>query len=220
MRSIDDRTVRWNAYWNRKSRTYDRGMSFFDRYLFSDSRQWACSRATGTVLEVAVGTGLNFGLYADEVTLIGVDLSEAMLDIARKRAADLGRPVSLHRADAHHLPFEAETFDTVLCTLGLCAIPRHTLAIAEMSRVLRPGGKLILVDHIGSSWYAVRVAQRALEVFTVPLAGEHFLRRPLNDVLEVADLEFGDAQRFKLGLVERLVAQKAGTGRGIIGNGG
>jgi len=54
-----DRTARWNRYWDKKSRTYDREIGFFDRHLFGDSRQWVCSQAAGTTLEVAVGTGLN-----------------------------------------------------------------------------------------------------------------------------------------------------------------
>src|SRR5829696_4624682 len=145
MASTKDRTARWHRYWDKKSRSYDKEMRFFDRHLFGDSRQWACSQARGNVLEVAVGTGLNLEAYPRGVTLTGIDLSEAMLDIARGRASQLGRTASLQQADAHELPFDDASFDTVVCTFGLCAIPDHTKAIAEMTRVLRPGGRLILV---------------------------------------------------------------------------
>ncbi len=77
-----------------------------------------------------------------------------------------------------------------------------------MARVLRPGGRLIIVDHVASTSRIARGVQRVLEVFTVPLGGEHFLRRPVNEVPS-AGFEVGQAQRFKLGLVERLVARKA-----------
>jgi ubiquinone/menaquinone biosynthesis C-methylase UbiE len=210
MTSTKDHTARWNRYWDKKSRNYDKEMKFFDRHLFGDSRTWACGQATGKVLEVAVGTGLNLDAYPRDITLTGIDWSDAMLDIARNRATELGRTATLQQADAHQLPFDDASFDTVVCTFGLCAIPDHTQAISEMTRVLRPGGRLILVDHIESSSRVARGVQRLLEVFTVPLGGEHFLRRPLNRVRAIGfDVE--QVQRFKLGLVERLVARKPAT---------
>jgi ubiquinone/menaquinone biosynthesis C-methylase UbiE len=212
MAATEQRTARWNRYWDKKSRSYDREMGFFDRHLFGDSRSWACGHASGKVLEVAVGTGLNLSVYPDHVTLTGIDWSDAMLDIARRRAAELGRAATLQQGDAHHLPFDDASFDTVVCTFGLCAIPDHTKAVTEMGRVLRPGGRLILVDHIESSSAVARALQRFLEVFTVPLGGEHFLRRPLNQV-RAADFDIEKVQRFKLGLVERLVARKPVTPR-------
>lgn len=201
------RSARWNRYWDGKSRNYDREMRFLDRKLFGDSRSWACGQASGEVLEVAVGTGLNLPLYPGDVTLTGIDLSDGMLDIARGRAESLGHPVTLRRADAHDLPFEADSFDTVVCTLGLCAIPDHGKALREMARVLRPGGRLILLDHIASSSRVVRGLQWLTEKITVPMAGEHFLRRPSGKIGELG-LTVERRERFKLGLVERLVARK------------
>ncbi|MEU3627619.1 SAM-dependent methyltransferase [Amycolatopsis coloradensis] len=201
------RPARWNRYWDGKSRNYDREMQFLDRKLFGDSRSWACGQASGDVLEVAVGTGLNLPLYPGGVTLTGIDLSDGMLDIARGRAESLGHPVTLRRADAHDLPFDAGSFDTVVCTLGLCAIPDHGKALGEMARVLRPGGRLILLDHIASSSRAVRGLQWLTEKITVPMAGEHFLRRPSDKIGDLG-LTVERRERFKLGLVERLVARK------------
>jgi ubiquinone/menaquinone biosynthesis C-methylase UbiE len=134
-------------------------MGFFDRHLFADSRAWAWGQATGEVLEVAIGTGLNLEVYPEDVALTGIDWSEAMLDIARHRAAEIGRAVTRQQADAHGPPFDDATFDTVVCTFGLCAVPDHSKAIGEMARVLRPGGKLILVDHIESTSRIARGAQ-------------------------------------------------------------
>ncbi|RSN60792.1 SAM-dependent methyltransferase [Amycolatopsis sp. WAC 04182] len=201
------RPARWNRYWDGKSENYDREMQFLDRKLFGDSRAWACGQAAGEVLEVAVGTGLNLPLYPEDVTLTGIDLSDGMLAIARGRAERLGHPVTLRRADAHDLPFDADSFDTVVCTLGLCAIPDDGKALREMARVLRPGGRLILLDHIASSSRAVRGLQWIAEKVTVPMAGEHFLRRPL-DKIDGLGLAVEHRERFKLGLVERLVARK------------
>lgn len=120
MTSTKDRTARWHRYWDKKSRNYDKEMRFFDRHLFGDSRNWACGQATGKVLEVAVGTGLNLDAYPDDVTLTAIDLSDAMLDIARGRSTELGRPATLLQADAHELPFDDASFDTVVAPSG-CA---------------------------------------------------------------------------------------------------
>jgi ubiquinone/menaquinone biosynthesis C-methylase UbiE len=201
------RADRWHRYWDKKSRGYDREMQFMERVLFGDSREWACSQASGDVLEVAVGTGLNLDAYPSGIRLTGIDLSEPMLAIARTRAAELGREVELRQGDAHALPFADAMFDTVVCTFGLCAIPNIDTALDEMTRVLRPGGKLILVDHVASSSRIARGIQHAVEVITVPMASEHFLRRPLNNVKQLP-FEIERAERFKLGLVERIVARK------------
>ena len=77
--SADRRT----AYWDKQSGTYDKAIEFWDRHLFGDSRPWACGRAKGDVLEVAVGTGRNLALYPDGVRLTGIDWSAGMLAIAR-----------------------------------------------------------------------------------------------------------------------------------------
>jgi ubiquinone/menaquinone biosynthesis C-methylase UbiE len=158
------------------------------------------------VLEVAVGTGLNLPCYPADVTLTGLDLSAGMLDLARDRARGLGREVTLRQGSAHELPFADASFDTVVCTFGLCAIPDPAAAVGEMVRVLRPGGKLILVDHVAGSSWVVRAMQWLVERASVPLAGEHFRRRPLK-LVEARGLAVEQRERFKLGLVERLVAR-------------
>ncbi len=202
-----DRTERWRRYWDKHSATYDREMGFFDRRLFADTRAWLCSRARGEVLEVAIGTGLNLPHYPHGVRLTGIEFSPAMLELARRRAAELGLQVDLRDGDAHRLGFPDTSFDTVVCTFSLCAIPDERRAIAEMVRVLRPGGLLLLADHVAGSAWPVRAVQRLLEVVTVPLGGEHFLRRPLEGV-QAAGLVIEAHDRFKLGIVERLAARK------------
>jgi ubiquinone/menaquinone biosynthesis C-methylase UbiE len=144
-----EETERLKRHWEREAPTYDRRMGFFERVLFGDGREWVCSRASGEVLEVAVGTGRNFTFYPQGVRLSGIDLSPAMLEIARKRAEELGVDADLRKGDAQKLPFADASFDTVVCTLSLCSIPDDRRAIAEMKRVLRPGGRLLLLDHVG-----------------------------------------------------------------------
>ncbi len=201
------REERLRRYWDKHAGSYDKQMTFFDRHLFAGSRDWVCSRAEGQVLEVAIGTGLNLAHYPDEVRLTGVEWSPAMLDIARDRAGKLGRAVDLRHGDAQALEFPADCFDTVVCTFSLCAIPDDRKAVQEMARVLRPGGLLLLADHIASSAWPVRAVQRLLELVTVPLQGERYLHRPLEHVRALG-FEVQRQERFKLGIVERLAARE------------
>ncbi|MBA3574103.1 MAG: class I SAM-dependent methyltransferase [Pseudonocardiales bacterium] len=201
---------RWRRYWDRHSRTYDRQMGFMDRWLFGDTRSWVCGQATGEALEVAIGTGLNLPHYPADTTLTGIELSPAMLQIAHRRADELGRTVDLRIGDAEALEFSAASFDTVVCTFSLCAIPDHEQALAEMIRVLRPEGRLLLADHVASSNRAIRAVQRLLELGSVPIGGEHFLRRPVDHVRD-AGLEVERHDRFAQGIVERLTARKRAT---------
>ncbi|GAA1124548.1 class I SAM-dependent methyltransferase [Nocardioides aquiterrae] len=201
----DDRTARQRRVWDKAAPAYDRQIAFFDRVWFAGGRQWLTSRATGRVLEVAVGTGLNLQHYPDGVTVTGVELSPEMLAIARSRAEQQGVAADLREGDAHALPFADASFDTVVCCLGLCTIPDPARALAEMHRVLVPGGRLLLLDHVRSTWPPVYAAQWLLEQATGRTAGEYFTRRQL-PLVEAAGFDVVEAERLKAGSVERVHA--------------
>lgn len=194
--------------WRKRAPSYDKTIGFFERRVFgSEHRRWACAAAEGETLEVAVGTGLNLPLYNEGVRLTGIDLSPEMLAIAGRRAEQLAVDVDLREADAHRLPFADSSFDTVVCTYSLCNIPDAALAVTEMGRVLRPSGKLVLVDHIRSPLKPVLWIQKAVELFTGHFEGEHMTRRPLEHLID-AGFEIDERQRLgRAGIVERVVAR-------------
>jgi ubiquinone/menaquinone biosynthesis C-methylase UbiE len=186
---------------------YDRKISFFERVLFAGGREWVCSRASGDVLELAAGTARNLPYYPADVRLTGVELSPEMLAIARERQRDLGRNADLREGDVQALDFEDESFDTVTCTLGLCTIPEPRRAVAEAYRVLRPGGRFLLLEHVRSPSTSVRAGQRLLEPLAVRFEADHLLREPL-DYLEAERFEIERVERSKWGIVERVAARK------------
>lgn len=200
-------TNRQRRVWNEAAPRYDRQIEFFERIQFGGGREWLTGRAKGRVLEVAVGTGRNLPFYAGDVELTGIELAPAMLAIAQRRAAELGRVADLREGDAEHLPFADASFDTVLCALSLCTIPDPPAAIAEMYRVLVPGGRLLLLDHVASSWPPVYAAQWLLERLTIRAAGEHFTRRQL-PLVKAAGFRVIETERLKAGSVERIHAVK------------
>ncbi len=200
-------TARQKRVWDKTAPSYDKQIAFFEKLQFGGGREWLGERARGRILEVAIGTGRDLPHYPADATVTGIDLSPAMLAIARQRAADLGREVDLREGDAERLPFPDGSFDTVVCALSLCSIPDPAAAVGEMARVLVPGGQLLLLDHIGSTWPPVYAAQWLLERITIPLAGEHFTRRQL-PLVRAAGLEIVETERLKAGTVERIRAVK------------
>jgi ubiquinone/menaquinone biosynthesis C-methylase UbiE len=179
-------------------------MTFFDRVLFADGREWACSQARGEVLEIAVGTGRNLAHYPAGTRPTGIELSPEMLAIARRRATDLGIDVDLREGDAQALEFADDSFDTVIITLALCTIPNDRGAVREVRRVLRPGGRLVLLEHVRSPAAPVRTVQRLV---SVRFEADHLLRDPL-DYLAAEGFEIEAVQRLKWGIVERVTARK------------
>lgn len=184
---------------------YDASADRTERWLFgTEHRGWVCGRARGLTLEVAIGTGLNIGLYPADVRLIAVDLTPEMMRFAVARSADLGRAVSFCEADAQSLPFGDGTFDTVVATYAMCSVPDLPLTIREMRRVLAPDGRLLLLDHVRSSIAPFRWLQKLLEL-APSRDRDELTRRPRDDV-EAAGLTIEESGRFRAGIVERLAA--------------
>jgi ubiquinone/menaquinone biosynthesis C-methylase UbiE len=206
--ALSEETERQRRVWDKRAPMFDRSMGLMERLLFGDGRAWVCSQASGEVLEVAVGTGRNFGFYPEGVRLTGIELSTEMLAIARRRAVEVGFQADLRQGDAQALAFPDASFDTVVCTFSLCSIPDDRKAVTEMKRVLRPGGILILVDHVPSTARLWRGIQWLLEPVTVRVEGEYLLRRPLK-LVQAEGFMIERAERLKAGIVERLLARKA-----------
>jgi ubiquinone/menaquinone biosynthesis C-methylase UbiE len=185
---------------------YDRQMNFFDRVLFGGGREWAVSHAQGEVLEIAGGSVRNLPFYPPGVKLTAIEFSPEMLALARARAEDLGRGFDLREGDAQDLKFADETFDTVIITLALCTIPDDRKAVREARRVLRPGGRLVLMEHVRSPKLPIRAVQRALDPLAVRFEADHLLREPL-DYLADEGFEIESVARSKLGIVERVIAR-------------
>jgi ubiquinone/menaquinone biosynthesis C-methylase UbiE len=105
------------------------------------------------------------------------------------------------------VPAGEEVDDTVVCALSLCTIPNPATAIGEMKRILVPGGRLLLIDHISNTWPPIYAAQWLLERITIRAAGEHFTRRQL-PLVQAAGFQVVETERLKAGTVERIHAVK------------
>jgi len=108
-------------------------------------RRRLIAEARGAVLEIGAGTGVNFSHYADGARIFALDASREMLATARRRPCRACATVT--QADAQSLPFFSQSFETVVGTLVFCSIPDPLRALAEIRRVLQPGGALLLLEH-------------------------------------------------------------------------
>ena len=140
--------------------------------------------AEGRVLEVGIASGLNLALYGAGVReVVGVDPSAALLDRARRTAAQARVPVELVEGSAEALAFEDGGFDTVLTTWSLCTILDADRALVEMRRVLRPGGSLLFVEHGRAPELGVARWQDRLDPLWSRVAGGCHLNRPMDALL-------------------------------------
>ena len=169
--------------------------------------RWLCSQAEGDTLEIGIGRGRTLPFYPARVRLTAIELSGASLAIAAKRAHDLGLRISFQQADAAALPYPDEHFDTVVFCMVLCTIPDDRAAVAEAARVLRPGGRLVLLEHVRSPNTLLRGLERLFDPISVRRMGDHLVREPLEHVHAVGlDVEF--LRRGWFGVEERLIARK------------
>jgi ubiquinone/menaquinone biosynthesis C-methylase UbiE len=132
------------------ARLYDLFMVPNDRFGLRHQRARLCNEASGRVLEVAIGTGLNIPHYRNAEAIVGVDNHRGMLHRAIRRTWESKIPVRLVAADAQSLPFADGTFDTVVVGFSLCTIENPAAALEEFSRVTAPGGKLHFLEHVRS----------------------------------------------------------------------
>jgi ubiquinone/menaquinone biosynthesis C-methylase UbiE len=166
-------------------------------------RRRLLQRASGRVLEVAVGTGKNLRYYPASCRITAVDFSGAMLNIARTRSTELSLNTSFSLADAEALPFSDGSFDCVVSSLSTCTFPNPVAALKEMARVCRPGGRILLVEHGRSNreWLG-RWQDRREESFAKQL-GCHWNREPLELVRE-SGLTIIEAQRMFFGIFHEI----------------
>lgn len=129
-------------------RLYDFVLEPAERVGLAKLRYWLAGSASGSVLEIGAGTGLNFRQYQAGARVVAVDPDLAMLTRSRDRAAEAPATIMVVAADAEALPFRDETFDTAVVGLAMCTIPHPDRALEEMRRALRAGGEARLLEHV------------------------------------------------------------------------
>lgn len=150
-------------------------------------RERVISAAQGRVLEIGIGSGLNLPFYPAGVDrIIGLEPSRQLIAMARQAAGQARAPVSFIKGSAEEIRLESASVDTVVSTWTLCSIPSTERALAEISRVLRPGGQLLFVEHGLSPDARIRNWQNRLTPIWKRCGGGCHLNRPIRSLIENA----------------------------------
>jgi len=169
-------------------------------------RDRALAPARGRILEIGFGTGRNLTHYPPHVRRIEAIDPDLDLDrVSLPRIAHASIEVDFHHLDAEHLPFEDQRFDTVVSTFTLCSIPDVVHALAEVRRVLRPGGQFLFLEHGRAPDHGVARWQDRLNAAWMPLFGGCRLNRPVRELVTGAGLELGQVQQYYLKRAPRFV---------------
>ena len=197
-------------------RRYDRIASMYDamEWLMEfKARRWRRDLwtrvGTGPVLELGIGTGKSIAFYPSDREVVAIDISERMLARAKDRAYHLNARVHLDLGDAQHLPYPDHGFDTVVATFLFCSVPDPRLGLSEALRVLKPGGHLLLVEHVLSKRPAMARLMRWLAPIPFSLWGAHIDRDTVSTVREAG---FADVTTANLwgDVVQRIDARAPG----------
>ncbi|MCI3923781.1 class I SAM-dependent methyltransferase [Paenibacillus sp. TRM 82003] len=170
---------------------YDRLMGPLERRRFAAIRRELLGRASGRALELGCGTGVNFPLYPRDVRLTAIEPNALFLDKARERASEArsGMRIEVVESSAESLPFADDAFDTVVGTLVFCTIPDARTAVREMKRVCRPGGKLLLFEHVRHERPALAALQDALTPWWSKVCDGCHLNRATETLLKEEGIE-------------------------------
>jgi ubiquinone/menaquinone biosynthesis C-methylase UbiE len=195
------------ARYNRVAPIYDLMETFSERtYRSWRERVWSLVKGPN-VLEIGVGTGKNFPHHPDDIQVTGVDLSDRMLDRARRRVEKLGRGPTLRQMDGQALEFDHDTFDSAAATFVFCSIPDAVLSLEELSRVVKPGGHIVLLEHMRADSPLLGALMDLFDPFVVRLMGPHINRETVDNVqragLEIERVEDLD----RLGIFKLIVAR-------------
>ena len=136
--------------WDRASRTYDFFAAVDDKRLGSE-KQKLLAKARGKTLHVAAGTGNDFKFFPVGMDIVSIDISPKMLERAKIKAAAYKGSIELREADVHNLDYPEATFDTVTTVFTFCSVPNPIAGLQELHRVLKPGGQILMLEHVRST---------------------------------------------------------------------
>ena len=200
-------TARTQARYQRIAPLYDAMEILAERrYAKWRPRLWSLVQGP-KVLEVGVGTGKNMPYYPDGVDVTAIDLTPGMLERARARATELDVAVDLQLGDVQDLGFPDVSFDDVVATFVFCSVPDPMLGLEEIARVLKPDGRLPLLEHVRSARPVLGALMDLLDPITNRLMGPHINRRTVQNV-EQSDLHLERAEDLGAGGIFKLIVAK------------
>ena len=203
------RSVKVKNKYNRIAGLYDFLTSGNEKRRFSIWRSNFISPLKGTILEIGIGTGKSIKYYNENCKLLGIDLSEKMLQRARDKLAKSGKKnITLMQMNAENLDFENDFFDYVVTSCVFCSVPDPVKGLMEIRRVLKPSGKLIMMEHVLSEHVLIALIEHMNNPISKLLTGVNINRNTRQNVIN-AGMKISDEKNLALFDVFKLfVAEK------------
>jgi ubiquinone/menaquinone biosynthesis C-methylase UbiE len=180
--------------------TYDFAMAPLEKMGLSNLRRRLLKQASGKILELGVGTGLNLKHYPPQLEIFAIDPDDSKRDLAIRKQKESNLNVQIQKGDAEELTFKDSSFDTVVGTLVFCSIPRPERALDEAFRVLKSGGHFLLLEHVLSTSITVATLQNFLTPVWKHIAGGCHLNRDPEEAAIKAGFQLVSSKRVLKGL--------------------
>ena len=190
---------------------YSRIAKFYDKMeemmMFNNYRKEVVEKAQGNILEVGIGTGENLKYYKKVQKVTGIDFSPGMLKIAKEKAEIMDIDVELQEMDIQKMTFSENSFDTIVSTCVFCTVPDPIAGLREVFRVLKPGGKVIFLEHMKSRNIVLNILLYTMNIFSRLILGTSMVRRTQENVENVG-FKVVERRDILFDMVRIIVAEK------------
>ena len=171
--------------YNRLARFYDLHSKFAEKLWFIKWRKKFFAPLKGNILDVGIGTGKNIEFYDKEAKVIGIDFSEKMLEKAKEKLIKTDtKNITLKHMDAENLHFKDNSFDYVVTSCVFCSVPNPIKGLKEIRRVLKPTGRLIMIEHVLSKNPVIALIEHVINPLTRLIMGANINRNTKQNIIK------------------------------------
>ena len=204
-----NRAIKTKEKYNRIARVYDAHSKLAEKLWFANWREQFILPLKGKILEVGIGTGKNIEYYNKKAEVVGIDFSEKMLQIAKEKLVKSGkRNITLKQRDVENLKFKDNSFDYVVTTCVFCSVPNPIKGLEEIRRVLKPTGKLIMIEHVLSKNPVIALIENVLNPITKLFMGVNINRNTKQNIIQTGMRIAEDRNLALLDVFKLFIARK------------
>lgn len=201
--------VKSKEKYNRIAGAYDAHSKLAEKLWFANWRERFFPPLTGNILEIGIGTGKNIEYYNKEAEVVGIDFSEKMLEKAHSKLAESGKKnITLLQMDVENLKFKDDSFDYAVTTCVFCSVPNPIKGLEEIRRVLKPTGKLIMIEHVLSKNPAIALIEHACNPMTKFFMGANINRNTKQNIIQAGMRIIEDRNLALLDVFKLFIARK------------
>ncbi|MBW1885741.1 MAG: class I SAM-dependent methyltransferase [Deltaproteobacteria bacterium] len=191
--------------WDRASANFDLMAGYGPEKRWEPVKRALFSKmGDGPILFLAIGTGLDVRFFPPNREILGIDISDGMIEKARARVETYDGQIELRQMDVHEMPFENGHFDQIFTSCTFCSVPRPVEGLEALRRVLKPGGELHMFEHTGSRYFPFRIMLNAMTILSKRLGPE--MNRPTVENVKAAGFQLSAVQHIYLDVVKTISA--------------